>query len=122
MPYHLAMGQAQIKYNTFIYFFQLKNLNKSKIIPVIEPIKYINDNILMFSFISLFSLNNTIMAIPEPVKTPASIDPKLIDELKYNSVIKILEAQLGINPIKLDIKGLKREFFKRSLLILSVPK
>ena len=62
------------------------------------------------------------MAIPEPVRTPANIEPKLMEEFKYNSVIIILDAQLGIRPIKLDINGLNIEFFKSNLLSLSVPK
>ena len=48
-----------------------------------------------------------IKAIPELASKPAIKEPKDIDETKYNLVIIILEAQLGIKPIKLVIKGLK---------------
>ena len=75
-----------------------------------------------FAAIFLFTLNKTIKAIPEPVNNPASIDPKLIEEFKYNSVITILEAQLGIKPIKLEIKGLNIEPFSKMFDNLSVPK
>ena len=50
----------------------------------------------MFSFIFLFSLNNTISAVPLPVNKPAINEDKLIALFKYSSVNIILAPQLGI--------------------------
>ena len=59
----------------------------------------------MFSFIFLFSLNNTISAVPLPVNKPAINEDKLIALFKYSSVNIILAPQLGISPIRLVING-----------------
>ena len=46
----------------------------------------------------LFDLNSTNIPIPEPTRSPAIIEPKLIRFDKYNSVIITEPAQFGISP------------------------
>ena len=46
----------------------------------------------------LFDLNSTNIPIPEPTRSPAIIEPKLIKFDKYNSVIITEPAQFGISP------------------------
>ena len=70
----------------------------------------------MFSLMFLLVLNKITRAIPELVSKPAIILPKEIELAKYNLVITILEAQLGIRPIKLVISGLKILSFRSKLL------
>ena len=76
----------------------------STIIPIITPTKYIIDNIVKFSFKFLLVLKSNKIPKPLPVNKPDNIVPKLIKFDKYNSVIITLPAQLGINPIKLEMK------------------
>ena len=76
----------------------------------------------MFSNLSLFTLNNTNKATPLPVKSPAKEDPSVIAPFKYNSVQATLAPQLGINPTKLVINGLKKLFFKNNSESFSSPK
>ena len=47
----------------------------------------------------LFDLNSTNIPIPEPTRSPAIIEPKLIRFDKYNSVIITEPAQFGISQI-----------------------
>lgn len=62
--------------------------------------------IIIFSFIFLFCLNNINRPKPDPDSNPAIQLPKGIICSKYNSVITILDTQLGINPRILDNIGL----------------
>ena len=75
--------------------------------PDITPIKYKVNKIFKLAFLSLFTLNKTSKATPLPVSKPDTHDANDITPLKYNSVIITLAPQLGISPIKLDIKGAK---------------
>ena len=77
--------------------------------------------IIKFSFIFLFTLNKTNIPIPDPVNKPPISIPVEITPDKYISVINILDAQLGIKPIKQDINGPKKLSFKRKVLIFSSP-
>ena len=70
----------------------------------------------------LLVLNNTNMPTPAPVNKPDINDPNVIALLKYNSVITTLDAQLGINPTKLDTKGPNIESFKNNVCKNSSPK
>ena len=67
----------------------------------------------IFSFIFLFSLNSTIMAVPLPVNNPAIRDGKLMALLRYNCVNITLAPQFGINPIRLVMNGPSIEFFSK---------
>lgn len=80
-------------------------MNSSNINPENTPIKYNNIKINIFSFKFLFSLNNTIRAVPLPVKSPAINEDKLIALFKYNSVSITLAPQFGISPTRLVING-----------------
>ena len=80
--------------------------------PLKAPIKYIRANIFKFSFKFLFVLNNTNIASPLPVNTAAIDVPRDNTFFRYNSVSITLDAQFGISPNKLDIKGAKVLFFK----------
>lgn len=55
----------------------------------------------------LFPLNNTIRAVPLPVKRPLINDDKLMALFRYSSVSITLAPQLGIKPIRLVMNGLK---------------
>lgn len=85
--------------------FYIIIFSNSKINPEITPSEYNKHIINMFSFIFLFSLNNTISAVPLPVNKPAINEDKLIALFKYSSVNIILAPQLGISPIRLVING-----------------
>ena len=82
--------------------------------PVIDPIKYRVNIINNFSLIFLIDLNKTSIDIPAPVKRPEIMVPNVNALFKYNSVIKTLEAQLGIIHIKLDINGENIVSFRNS--------
>ena len=69
----------------------------------------------------LLTLNKTSKATPLPVNKPDIKDPNEIILLKYNSVIITLEAQFGINPIKLDKIGPKILFLNIMLPKFSSP-
>ena len=73
--------------------------------PLTTPIKYTKERILKFSFKSLLVLNNTKIATPLPVSSPAIIDEKEIISFKYNSVNTIDAPQFGIRPIRLAKNG-----------------
>ena len=88
-------------------------LNKSIKTPTKEPIKYKDVSKIIFSFLFLLTLNNNINPIPLPVKSPPINIPVVITPLIYKSVIKTLDAQLGIKPTKLAKNGPKKLFFKR---------
>ena len=77
------------------------------IIPQILEIKIRVRRIRRFSFKFLFCLNNTNSPTPELDKSPDIQLPKVITLLKYNSVIIMLEAQLGIKPIIEVIIGVR---------------
>ena len=64
------------------------------------PITYSIPVILRFSLIFLFDLNSTNIPIPEPTRSPAIIEPKLIKFNKYNSVIITEPAQFGKKQVK----------------------
>ena len=85
--------------------FYIIIFSNSKINPDITPSAYNKHIINIFSLIFLFSLNNTISAVPLPVNKPAINENKLMALFKYNSVNIILAPQLGISPIKLVING-----------------
>lgn len=51
--------------------------------------------------------NKSIAPKPELTNRPAKSEPKEIEPPMNNSVIKILEAQLGINPIIEQYNGVK---------------
>ena len=53
----------------------------------------------------MFTLKSTNIATPLPVNKPDIIAPNDITFSKYSCVITTLEAQFGINPIKLDKIG-----------------
>ena len=63
---------------------------------------------LRFSFMFLLVLNNNKIPKPLPVNKPDNKLPILISFDRYNSVIITLPAQLGIKPIKLAIKYVKK--------------
>ena len=69
-------------------------------VPAMTETRYIKAMILMFSFIFLLALNNTIKPTPAPVERPAITDPKLkLPSMK--SWVRIMEAaQFGIRPIR----------------------
>lgn len=90
--------------------------------PLIIPIKYISNNINIFSFKFLLFLNKTKIPTPLPVNKPAIAEPNVIVPFKYNSVMIILAPQLGIKPTKLDINDDNGLFFKNILEITSSPK
>ena len=73
--------------------------------PDIAPRIYSNIKIDIFSFKFLLLLNNTKIAVPEPVKSPLINDGKLMALFKYNSVNITLAPQFGISPIKLVTNG-----------------
>ena len=81
------------------------NSINSIITPDIEPSRYSINTIKIFSFIFLFPLNNTIIAVPLPVNSPHINDEIFIALFKYNSVNITLAPQLGINPIILVTNG-----------------
>lgn len=62
--------------------------------------QYTRLKIIKFSFLFLLDLNNISREIPLPVNNPDSKEENLITPLVYNSVIIILEPQLGIKPTK----------------------
>ena len=66
---------------------------------------YNNIKIDMFSFKFLLLLNNTRIAVPDPVRRPLIKDGRLIALFKYSSVNITLAPQFGIKPIKLVITG-----------------
>ena len=94
---------------------------KSVNIPINTPTIYIKNNILKFSFLLSFVLNRISNPNPLPVSKPANNVPVEIIFCRYNSVIKTLLAQLGINPIKLDIKYTNILLFNNVLANVSVP-
>ena len=87
-----------------------------------SAIKYKIASILTLSFTFLLTLNNTKIATPVPVNNPAKHEENDMILSIYNWVRKTLDAQLGIRPIKLDIKGLRKLFFKNSFSIAFLPK
>ena len=72
--------------------------------PNITPALYTIEIIVRFSLWLWFVLNSSNIPIPLPVSSPDRSVPTDIRFDAYNSVIIILLAQLGIKPIKLDIK------------------
>ena len=86
------------------------NCSNSIITPDIEPKRYNNNTIKIFSFRFLFPLNNTIIAVPLPVNNPLISDDKFMALFKYSSVNTMDAPQFGINPIKLAKNGDKKLF------------
>ena len=74
-----------------------------KAIAVIKQIPTITNDL----FIILFSFKRTITPNPELTNNPANKAPKERCPSANKSVIKILEAQFGINPIIDVYKGAK---------------
>ena len=60
-----------------------------------------------FSLRFLFDLNSSNKPIPDPVNKPDIATPTVIKLDKNTSVITTDEAQLGIKPIRLDMKYTK---------------
>ena len=56
-------------------------------------------------FKSLLSLNKNINPSPALQHNPLTVAPKEIEFWIYNSVIKTLDAQLGISPIIEEYNG-----------------
>ena len=70
-----------------------------------RPTKNKIPKIMKFSFFTLFTLNKIKIPIPEFTNKPAIIPPTLMIFPRYNCVNMTEEAQFGIKPIKLVIKG-----------------
>ena len=79
----------------------------SKIIPIATEIKYVSDNIFIFSFAFLFTWKSTAIPIPAPDKSPVRSEAKEILPSINSSVISIDEAQFGIRPISATMNGWK---------------
>ena len=62
-------------------------MTKSTIIPIITPIKYINERTVMFSFKFLLVLNNSNIPKPLPVNSPARSVPIVINLIALHLVI-----------------------------------
>lgn len=91
-----------------------------KIIPQMLENTIIVRTIKRFSFRWWFCLNSTNIPTPEPHSKPAIQLPKVITFSKYSSVIMTLEAQLGINPIRLMISGDSILLFSVKVIIISL--
>ena len=69
----------------------------------------------------LFVLKRTAKATPELASNPESIVPAEMMPLTYNSLIIMLDAQLGINPTKTENKLASVGFMDTKDAILSSP-
>ena len=76
-------------------------------------------SIKMFSLKFLFCLNNTSKPNPEPDNNPDMQLPNEIIFSRYSSVIAMLDAQFGINPIILDNIGLNILLFLANVINIS---
>ena len=77
--------------------------------------------ILRLSFVFGLTLNNTSIPIPEFTNSPAHTAGKLKRFSRYNCVSNTLEAQLGINPVKVQRNMEALGYFKRKMRKVSMP-
>lgn len=98
--------------NKYYACYFIISVISSIIIPDITPKEYSNDTILRFSLIFLLFLNSTNREAPLLVNNPPINAPIDMELFIYNSVNITLDAQFGINPIKLVINVPNMVFVK----------
>jgi len=74
--------QSKKEFIRSLHVFYHIYIKISIVTPATTEIKYNIPNIFKFSFKLSFTLNNTSIPTPEPIKSPAIIEPKLITLLK----------------------------------------
>ena len=79
-------------------------MNKLRIKPAIRDTQVTYPIILKLFNLLGFTLKSTNIPIPELANKPAHTAGKLNKLSRYNCVNKTLEAQLGINPVKVHKK------------------